>query len=559
MAVVALSSASPHNRGLKAALLLPGLLGLALSFLLPLAWLLRISFGSNAKATDWTLQHYASVLADTFYWKVAFNTFLLAGLVAVLAVLLSYPIALFLARTQSRWRGALVALAIAPLLTSTVVRTYGWMVILGDQGLVNGGLHWLGLIADPLPISNNFFAAVVALTELLMPYAILAMLSGLGRLHADYEDAAALLGANRWRVLWRIVLPLSLPGIATGALLVFVLALSSFVTPRLVGGGRVFVLATEIYGEATVTLQWPLAATLAILLLLLFGSVITLYQRVLTASERRLGEAERRMALSSKPLHTALYRSFIALLYLFLLAPIVIVFVVSFDTRPYLSFPPESLSLASYRLVLQNEAFLHAFRISMGVGLAAAALALAAGTGVALALRRPGRGNGLLGWLFVSPLLVPNIVLGVALLLVLSVLGLLDSWAGLVLAHTGITLPYVVRTVSMGLRAVDPRCEEAARTLGASPATVFRRITLPLIAPGVVAGGVIAFLISFDEAVISLFITGTRTSTLPVEVYRYIEYRTDPQVAALSVLLILVSVVAVVVVERLLGLRKALQ
>ena len=126
----------------------------------------------------------------------------------------------------------------------------------------------------------------MALTEILMPYAIMAMLSGLGKLNRDYEDAAALLGASPARVLWRVILPLSLPGIVTAALLVFVLSISAFVTPRLIGGGRVFTLATEIFGEATVTLNWPLAATLSVLLLLLFGVVIALYQRVLNHLER---------------------------------------------------------------------------------------------------------------------------------------------------------------------------------------------------------------------------------------------------------------------------------
>lgn len=284
---------APARDWTRSALLLPGLLGLGVTFVLPLAWLLRMSLSGaqlGQASGGWTLQPYLTALADPFYWKVAANTFVLSALVALLAVLLSYPIALFLARSRSRWRGALVALAIAPLLTSTVVRTYGWMVILGDQGLVNGSLQWLGWIGAPLAISNNFLAAVLALTELLMPYAILAMLSGLGRLHPDYESAAALLGAGRWRVLWRIVLPLSVPGIATAALLVFVLALSAFVTPRLVGGGRVFVLATEIYGEATVTLDWPLAAALSFILLALFGGVIAIYQWVLARADRRYGE-----------------------------------------------------------------------------------------------------------------------------------------------------------------------------------------------------------------------------------------------------------------------------
>ncbi len=277
------------HRGILILLLLPGLVALLTTFLLPLIWLVRASFASSAMAAlrggDWTLESYRTVLFDPFYWKIAWNTLYLGVNVAVLAVILSYPIALFLARTQSRWRGVLTALAVAPLLTSSVVRTYGWMVILGDRGVINTALQSSGLTDGVIRLTNNYFGATVALVEILMPYAILAMLSGFGRLNTQFEEAAAMLGANRLRVFTRIVLPLSLPGVLTAALLVFVLAISSFVTPRLMGGGRVFVIGTEVYNEATVTLNWPLAAALSVLLLILFGSVIVIYQRAMRALE----------------------------------------------------------------------------------------------------------------------------------------------------------------------------------------------------------------------------------------------------------------------------------
>ena len=188
------------------------------------------------------------------------------------------------------------------------------------------------------------------------------------------------------------------------------------------------------------------------------------------------------------------------------------------------------------------------------------AVALTAGTMLSLALvRRQFRGHGLVAWLAISPLLVPHIVLAMGILLVLAPFGLIDTYTGIVLAHVGITLPYVVRTVSGSLTSVDLRCEEAARVHGAPGFTVFRRITLPLIRPGIIAGAVTAFLISFDEATISLFIVGNRVSILPVEIYRYIQYRTDPQVAAVSVILILISVTLVALVERAVGLNRALR
>lgn len=281
-------TASFNDRIILLALLVPGLLALGVSFIAPMAWLLRASFSTSALAgpsQDWTLVHYTEALFDPFYWRVAGNTLSYGLSVAFFAVILSYPIALFLSRTTSRWRGLLTALAIAPLLTSGVVRTYGWMVILGDRGVVNSSLQALSLIDAPLRLSSNLLGATIAMVEILMPYAILAMLSGFGRLNAQLEEAASMLGANRFWTFVRIILPLSLPGIITAALLVFVLAISGFVTPRLLGGGRVFVLGTEIFQEATVTLNWPLAAALAMVLLVLFSSIIILYRRAMRALE----------------------------------------------------------------------------------------------------------------------------------------------------------------------------------------------------------------------------------------------------------------------------------
>jgi putative spermidine/putrescine transport system permease protein len=253
------------------------------------------------------------------------------------------------------------------------------------------------------------------------------------------------------------------------------------------------------------------------------------------------------------------WATLLTLLYVFLLAPIIIVFIISFDTRQYLAFPPESYSFGSYVKVFHNAKFISAFGRSLVIGLIVGVVAVAAGMLLSLAmLRHNFRGKALVNFLVLAPFLVPHIVLAVGLMLVIAPLGLLDSYPGIVLAHLGITIPYTVRTITMSLMAVDRRVEEAALVHGASPAKVFWRITLPLVRPGLIAGAVIAFLISFDEATISLFLVSVKASTLPTEIYHYLEYSTDPQIAALSVILILISIVMVVAVERLIGLRKAL-
>lgn len=270
-------------------LLIPGILGLGVSFVAPLIWVVRMSFNRGGGAGEiinaLSLDTYAKVLTDNFTWQITLNTLKLGVIVTALTLVLAYPIGLFLTKTTSRFRGLLIALAVAPLLTSQVVRTYGWLVLLGPGGVVNGSLQTLGFIGSPIRLSNGYLGVVIALIEILMPYAILVMVSGFGATSIDLEQAAASLGANRFKTFWRITLPLSLPGVFTAGLLVFVLTISSFVTPQLVGGGRVFVLATEIYSQAKQTLNWPQASALSIILLVLFSIVIAIYLRAIRRFE----------------------------------------------------------------------------------------------------------------------------------------------------------------------------------------------------------------------------------------------------------------------------------
>jgi putative spermidine/putrescine transport system permease protein len=275
------------GHALSALLMAPSLVILAAAFLLPVATLARMSLNTTrpggAIVETITFVNYTEFLADDFYWEITGTTVLLAVIVTLAALLVAYPIALFLFRWESPWRGPLAVLTISPLLVSGVVRTYGWIVLLGDQGPVNALVLWLGLSASPLKLSNNFLGAAIGLTEILTPYMALALIAGFGRLDRAAEQAAETLGATPWRTFLHITLPLSLPGILLGSLLCFVLAVSSFVTPRLLGGGRVFTLATEIYEAAMLTLNWPLAATISMLMLVLFGITLVAYGRLMRA------------------------------------------------------------------------------------------------------------------------------------------------------------------------------------------------------------------------------------------------------------------------------------
>jgi putative spermidine/putrescine transport system permease protein len=279
----AAASTSPR-RLLPALLVLPGVAILALSFLAPVVWLARMSFNATlpggAMREDWTLANYGAFFDDPYFLEITLGSVELSLGVTALALVLSYPIALFLYRWNSPWRGLVVVLTVSPLLVGAVVRTYGWIIILGDRGWVNGLLTALGLVSQPLRLVNNRTGVVIGLSEILMPYMALALIAGFGRLDRTLEEAARSLGASPLRTFLRVTLPLSLPGVALGSLLCFVLAISSFITPKLLGGGRVFLLATEIYDQALTTLNWPLAASISVVLLALFALALLLYGRL---------------------------------------------------------------------------------------------------------------------------------------------------------------------------------------------------------------------------------------------------------------------------------------
>lgn len=269
---------------LPIALLLPMAAINLVAFVLPVARLVQISFleGHGGVLTDKaTIANYFGFLTDSFYLGLIGNSILLAAMVTAATLVASYPIAMFLHTVSPRWRNVLFVVTISPLLVSAVVRTYGWMILLGDQGLINQALIAVGLIAEPVRLINNTLGVVVGLVEVLMPYMALSLIAGFGRLDPALEEAAASLGAGRIRRFFRVTLPLTAPGIALGSLLCFVLSISSFVTPKLLGGGRVFLLATEIYDQAVVQLEWPMAATISVVVLILFGCALGLYTRAI--------------------------------------------------------------------------------------------------------------------------------------------------------------------------------------------------------------------------------------------------------------------------------------
>jgi putative spermidine/putrescine transport system permease protein len=253
--------------------------------------------------------------------------------------------------------------------------------------------------------------------------------------------------------------------------------------------------------------------------------------------------------MDERPISPAL-KVMALVMFLFLLAPLIVVVPISFSGDSYMMFPPTSWSIKWYGAIFRDGKMTSAFWTSMLLATTVTACSLAIGLPAAYALvRLKPRGAELLSSLFTAPLLLPTIVLGLAILIVFANYGLLATFRGLVAAHMVVTLPYAVRVLSTALATLPIAAEEAAATLGASPLTVFRRITLPTMRSGIIGTTALCFLVS-------LFMTGPRISTLPVAMYHHVEQQADPLVASLSVLLVVFTLVVVLVVDRTSGLAK---
>jgi putative spermidine/putrescine transport system permease protein len=256
-------------------------------------------------------------------------------------------------------------------------------------------------------------------------------------------------------------------------------------------------------------------------------------------------------------LGTAVAWTALALVIGFLLLPIVVVIPVSFTESTVFRFPPEGFSLQWYQRVRNVDAILSALWLSAQIAALATAISLLLGTLCAIAIVR-GRlpGATAVATFMVSPLMLPGLVLGIALLQAMREVGLRDAWWSLLLAHVVVTMPFVMRTVLASLSLFDFAMVDAARTLGCSYPRALWRVLVPNILPGFVSGALFAFIASFDNYPVSMFLVDVRTKTLPIQLLNYIEISPDPTLAAVSTVLIGLTVLVLIACDRLVGLRR---
>ncbi|MGG5822723.1 ABC transporter permease [Falsiroseomonas sp. HW251] len=272
-----------RTAGFAALLLSPIGLIYAVFLLAPLGYFLSVSLMKFAPAQLYvpvlTGENYARLFLDAYYRGIVLDTFRVAAIVTVATLVLAYALAYFLSRAPAALRGFLLFLVIAPLMTSVIVRTYGWIVLLGSEGLVNKVLVGLGIASKPLQLLNTEGTVIVALVHIMLPYMTFPIFSSLVAQDPSLVPAASTLGARPWRAFLEVTLPLSRSGMVMGSALVFTLTAGSIVTPALLGGRNFRMMGQQIYELVLSTFNWPLGSAVAAVLLACQFSVIFLYFR----------------------------------------------------------------------------------------------------------------------------------------------------------------------------------------------------------------------------------------------------------------------------------------
>lgn len=259
---------------------LPALVLFGILLLVPIGMTILLSFYEYSWGTgviyEFTFENYFEIFTDGYFYEIFLRTFGIALVTTLICILIGVPEAYILFNMEPRWRAPCLLIVLGPLLISVVVRTLGWTILLGANGIVNDLLMTLGIVGTPVELLFTKTGVVIALVHVLAPYMVLAVWTSLQRIDPAVVKAAISLGATQAGAFRRVVLPQLMPGILSGTVIVFSLAVSAFATPALIGGRRVKVVATTVLDEFLSTLNWPLGAAIALLLLLITGLIVFL-------------------------------------------------------------------------------------------------------------------------------------------------------------------------------------------------------------------------------------------------------------------------------------------
>lgn len=566
--------------------MMPAMAFLSVAFFVPLATVLVLAMWSPE--AGFSLRSVARIVGTPVYSTVLLRTLEISIWTTALCLLGGLPIAFFIHRLRGATRTAIYLMVLLPFWTSFLVKSFAWLVLLGKNGAINALLKALTGSAASHSLLFNLDAVLVGMVHGLMPFAVLTILPVLESIDPRLQLAARSLGARPVEAFARVVLPLAVPGIAAAGLIVFVTSVGFFIVPALLGGPRQTMVANIIIEMVLDLLNWPLASAAA---LLMFGVVAVLFAAYVRAFgiETLIGRARenrghvdgaeldpgklRRTRLvwmawdkCARPFHDVrglrrfwrLGAGFIvAILLAFQVVPTLFLIPVSFSISSIIEWPPQLFSWNWYS-ALGTTAWSSAAARSLTVAVATGLLALVLAYPAAVwFVRQAKRSRVPVLMLFITPMIVPRIIIAVGLFYLFAKLGLVGSWLGLVLGHTVIALPFVLITMIAVVQAYDERLDQAAAVCGAGTWLRLRKVTIPLLAPGALSAFLFAFVTSLDELTIAMFVTGGLSSTLPKQMWDEALLRVSPTLAAASTVVFLFMSAAVVTAQLFRSRRSA--
>jgi len=563
----------------------PYLLFMSVFFLIPVLYMLVISFYTNIPGGTMeptlTLENYQTIFGSDRYLNTLIVTVRISVIATLLALVFSYPIAYFIVFSNFRYSAALILLVVSPLLVGTVVRAFGWFALLDRSGLIT---QFISLFGIEYILLNTEIGLTIAIASVLMPFSVLVLLSDLYTLDTNLIQAGKSLGGTPLQTFCYVTLPLSMPGIIGATLISFILSMGTFATAVFVGMPHVPMIAPFIYEAAAEQLNWPLGAALSFVLLAVSLSLIYLYSSVMDRGSLGLGKLLSRISgddnkngrqrgflfsnqlgkirihkrVGSYSLQSYQYSGLLVTGFIYLLIPVIFAIMISFSQGLYI-FPPETPTFEWYESVVTDSQWISSFSVSFQISFVAMIFALMFSFSAAYALGRYDfRGKQLLESATFLPLIIPQVILGIALLVFLHNIGIVGGVLGLGLGLAVYVTPFCIQTLLISMEDYDRSLEEAALSLGADEIQTFKRVTVPLLLPGIISASIFGFILSFANLQIAVFLQGPGTIPVPVRIFASMQFGATPVIAAVATISILITLVAIVIVERVFGATKAL-
>ena len=473
---------------------------------------------------------------DPKYVLIIGRTLIYAAGVTAISLSLAVPVAYFISLQNARWKLILMYLVTLPFWVSMIVRVYAWLIILGNDGLAEKAYRLLGG-GDVATFLFTPGAMLVGMVYSYIPLMILPVFASIEKIDPALIEASHDLYGSRWVAARRVILPLTAPGIAAGSILVFVPSLGTVLEPMLLGGGKQLMMGTLIqtqFGGGSQLALWCRHCHCA------FGAGHFGADR--QRAPRHTYRGGHAVIKHRNIRHYPGFRLLTLVFFLWLYLPIAVVVFYSFNDNRLVSVWT-GFSTKWYAVALENEALMNALEVSFVVATISTLLATCVALLSALVLTRATdlKFRRVSETVVNLPLLLPEIVLAVAVLILFSQIGLTNGIVKLILAHTAFCTPFAFLPIRARLQGMSQDFEEAAKDLYAAPLVAFRRVTLPMIMPGVFAGMMTAFVISMDDFITSNMLNSGGATTLPVYIFSLIRQGTTPELNAISTLLILAS------------------